>query len=166
MIRVDLEHAWSNGQFRWLAEYRDRFPSVFEAPEALSGIAFEEYRQRRLHGDPATAAEYGRKYGLDISDWPTVPVVPAVDVATSAVLAPPLADTPPPGTARVAVTPEAGPADPSDPESVAGWVGSANALPAPGDASSASGWWRSWAAGRSAGSTWPGRATWPAGRSP
>ena len=89
LIRVDLEYAWTNGRSRRLAEYRDRFPSVFEAPETLSGVAFEEYRQRRLHGDPATAAEYGQTYGLDTSDWPTVPVVPSEYCAVALVCTPP-----------------------------------------------------------------------------
>lgn len=142
LIRVDLEHAWAGGRPKRLSEYLDRFPAVFEAPESLSDIAFEEYRQRRLHGDPATVAEYGQTYGLDTSDWPAVPVEPAVDAATAEVLDQPLADTPPPDTERVAIRPGlgsslptnvAGPADPADPKSVAGWVGSANALPTPGD---------------------------------
>jgi len=138
LIRVDLEHAWTGGRRRWLAEYRDRFPALFEKPEALSGVAFEEYRQRRLHGEPALATEYVLAYGLNVADWPTVPLVPADAVSTGAG---PLANTPPPGTERPAIvagsppgfsTSGAWPPDPSDAVSVAGWVESANALPGPG----------------------------------
>ncbi len=142
LIRVDLEYAWSGGTPRRLADYRDRFPAVFAAPGALADVAFEEYRQRRLHGDPVTAAEYGKTYGIDVADWPSVPVLPSSEeAATAQVQVHPLTSTPPPlGTEQVVVRPvpapstgHAGPADPADAKSVADWVQSPNALPGPGD---------------------------------
>lgn len=139
LVRIDLEHAWSNGRYRRLAEYLDRFPVLYEVSEALAGVAFEEYRQRRLRGDPATAAEYGQTYGLDTSDWPTIPAVPSVDAATSATPVRPLADTPPPGADRVVgrpgdreIEPQFRPDDPADADPVTGRMGSASALPEPG----------------------------------
>ncbi|HVK15606.1 MAG TPA: serine/threonine-protein kinase [Fimbriiglobus sp.] len=141
LVRVDLENAWAGGRPRRLAGYLDRYPALAAAPEAVAAVAFEEYRLRRLHGEPATVTEYAKAYGLSTSDWPSVLIGPAVDAATAQVLVQPAADTPPPGTEQVAVQPDlefhiptnlAGPADPSDAESVAGWVGSANAFPGPG----------------------------------
>ena len=130
LIRIDLEHAWTGGRPKRLAEYRDRFPAVFETMGVLSEVAFEEYRQRRLHGEATSPEEYRAAYGIDTSEWPTVNV--GLDD-----------DTPPapPGTERVRValgasvgpsTHDAGPADPADPESVSQWVQGENVLPKPG----------------------------------
>ena len=63
LVRVDLEHAWSRGKLRRLADYR-RFPAVFANLAILQAAAFEEYRLRRRagqcvddgHGDLAHAA--------------------------------------------------------------------------------------------------------------
>src|SRR5207253_4647075 len=51
LVRVDLEHAWSRNVPKRLAEYRTRFPRVFENPTILEEVAFEEFRQRRRHGE-------------------------------------------------------------------------------------------------------------------
>ena len=108
----------------------DRFPAVFATTEILSEVAFEEYRQRRRHGEAAAPEEYRAAYGIDTSEWPTVPVGLSGDAP------------PPAGTERVRrsalrasvgpSTHDAGPADPADPESVSQWVQAENALPEPG----------------------------------
>src|SRR5688572_24663501 len=73
LVRVDLENAWAGGRPRRLAGYLDRYPALAAASEAVAAVAFEEYRLRRLHGEPATAAEYAEAYGLRTADWPSVP---------------------------------------------------------------------------------------------
>src|SRR5215207_10001628 len=51
LVRVDLEFGWNNGRPRDLDDYRAAFPEVFRDPTALHAVAFEEYRQRREHGE-------------------------------------------------------------------------------------------------------------------
>ncbi len=142
LIRVDLDHTWAGRRPRRLAEYRDRFPALFASDELLREVAFEEYRQRRLHGDAAEPEEYRAAYGIDTSNWPTLRVELAAAALTSET-PPPLSQTPPPDTERLAARPPsdpelstdpAGPPDPSDPESVYHWLRAMNALPGPGAA--------------------------------
>src|SRR5438105_12755127 len=65
LIRVDLDRAWAAGRPKRLADYARRFPAAFADPAALAGIAFEEYRQRRLANESVTAEEYRAGYGVD-----------------------------------------------------------------------------------------------------
>src|SRR5262249_57799342 len=52
LIRVDLDHAWSRGRPKRLADYRRRFPVAFYHPQTLRAIAFQEFRLRRPAGQP------------------------------------------------------------------------------------------------------------------
>src|SRR5262245_818977 len=70
LIRVDMEHAWAAGRPRRASDYAARFPAVYENPELLNGIAFEEYRQRRSRGEAACPKEYRVIYGINTDDWP------------------------------------------------------------------------------------------------
>ena len=70
LIRIDLERSWAGGDGKRVADYLSRHPEVSERSVLLSAIAFEEYRQRRLAGHPASACEYRERLGLDTSDWP------------------------------------------------------------------------------------------------
>jgi serine/threonine protein kinase/Flp pilus assembly protein TadD len=70
LVRVDLELGWEQGRPRPLEEYRRRFPELFADPDSLAAIAFEEYRLRRAAGENPTPAEYERRYGLPVTDWP------------------------------------------------------------------------------------------------
>jgi len=48
LIRVDLEYGWERGRPRRMHEYRQRFPALFDDPQALQEVAYEEYRLRLL----------------------------------------------------------------------------------------------------------------------
>src|SRR5262245_22027151 len=54
LVRVDLEFGWRRGRPRGLQEYQRQFPRLFDDPESLRAIAFEDYRLRRLAGLPVT----------------------------------------------------------------------------------------------------------------
>lgn len=69
LIRVDLEHAWENGEPRRLEAYRKQFPRLFDAPEKLAEVAFEEFRLRHRAGDEVCVSEYQSRYGVN---WPEV----------------------------------------------------------------------------------------------
>jgi serine/threonine protein kinase/tetratricopeptide (TPR) repeat protein len=73
LIRVDLEYGWTAGRPTSLEDYRTRFPELFENPEDLREIAFEEYRLRRQAGQDADPAEYQGRFGVATCDWPTQP---------------------------------------------------------------------------------------------
>jgi eukaryotic-like serine/threonine-protein kinase len=70
LIRVDLECARSRGIEKRLEAYRSVVPDVFEDPDALRQIAFEEYRLRRQEGERVDVAEYSRRFSIDTRAWP------------------------------------------------------------------------------------------------
>jgi serine/threonine protein kinase/tetratricopeptide (TPR) repeat protein len=70
LVRVDLEFGWDCGRPRNVDDYRQAFPGVFADPAALAAVAFEEYRQRREHGQDPDPVEYADRYGIDVSGWP------------------------------------------------------------------------------------------------
>jgi serine/threonine protein kinase/Flp pilus assembly protein TadD len=70
IIRIDLEFGWESGQARPLEDYRRQFPQLFDDPESLQGIAFEEYRLRREAGLHPSPEEYARRYGVSTRGWP------------------------------------------------------------------------------------------------
>src|SRR5262249_13233021 len=69
LIRIDLEFSWKRGLPKRLEDYRPRFPEVFDDLAALQGIAFEEYRLRRLSGEFPSPLEYRERFGLPADDW-------------------------------------------------------------------------------------------------
>lgn len=82
LIRIDLEHGWSRGRPKRLADYRRRFPAVFTEPGPRSELAYEEYRLRRLAGEGVSADEYRRAYEVDTSEWPSVRAEAQVGLGT------------------------------------------------------------------------------------
>src|SRR5438270_48897 len=88
LIRVDLEYGWEYGQPRSVEDYRRSFPDVLGDPAALAAVAFEEYRQRREHGDNPAPVEYARKYCIDTSDWPAAGGAKVTSDATGAAASP------------------------------------------------------------------------------
>jgi serine/threonine protein kinase/tetratricopeptide (TPR) repeat protein len=70
LVRVDLEFGWNCGKPRGVDDYRRSFPTVFADRANLAAVAFEEYRQRRGHGENPDLAEYSTKYGVDTAEWP------------------------------------------------------------------------------------------------
>ncbi len=156
LIRIDLEHSWTAGSEKRLSDYASRFPVILEEPILLRAIAFEEYRQRRWAGRETRPAEYRELYGLDTSDWPTLPPGPDRQSASEFIsheprLASP-AHTPPPTalatggalaivglarpeecrTGRVAVRPVERPPEDTDSLMVSRWQQTAESLPAAG----------------------------------
>ena len=74
LVRVDLEYHWNKGELRRLADYRQLMPLLFEDPNSLNEVAFEEYRLRRQSGETVLPEEYGEAYGVDTEAWPVVDV--------------------------------------------------------------------------------------------
>jgi serine/threonine protein kinase/tetratricopeptide (TPR) repeat protein len=70
LIRLDLEYGWRDGCPKPLATYQRQFPDLFQNPEHLQAIAFEEYRLRRQLGDSASPAEYAKAWGIPVDHWP------------------------------------------------------------------------------------------------
>src|SRR5262249_31633838 len=46
LVCIDLEHGWVAGRPTPVGDYRRRFPELFEAPEAVRDVLFEDYRLR------------------------------------------------------------------------------------------------------------------------
>jgi eukaryotic-like serine/threonine-protein kinase len=70
LVRIDLEFNSVGGRPKALEEYRCDFPDLFRDRESLCAIAYEEYRLRRQAGDDAAPAEYERRFGVDVTNWP------------------------------------------------------------------------------------------------
>ena len=62
LVRIDLEHRWSNGRPRPLQDYQAAYPQLFRDRESVTAIAFEEYRLRRQAGEDVTPGEYGASF--------------------------------------------------------------------------------------------------------
>jgi serine/threonine protein kinase/Tfp pilus assembly protein PilF len=73
LVRVDMEYAWSDGRPKRLDDYRQVYPELFVDPAVLADVTFEEYRLRRLAGEPALPSEYRERYGVSVSRWPGEP---------------------------------------------------------------------------------------------
>ena len=69
LIRVDLEHRHERGLSRSLDDYREIVPELFESKSHLEEIAFEQYRLRRLAGEPVTSDEYAARFDIDTHAW-------------------------------------------------------------------------------------------------
>ena len=76
LVRVDLEHRWEQGRPRHLEEYREHFPAVFDDPDLVHEMAYEEYRLRLQAGEAPTPAEYLRRFGIEGRGWPSTPASP------------------------------------------------------------------------------------------
>jgi hypothetical protein len=72
LLRVRLELGWRSGQPLYLGEAIDRFPELLTQKIQLEALAFEEYRQRRLNGEPVEASEYEIQYALPSLQWPRI----------------------------------------------------------------------------------------------
>lgn len=74
LIRVDLEHQWQLGERVSTADYQEKFPEIAGDTECLYGIAYEEYRLRRLAGEAVPRREFRDRYGVSVDDWRELPV--------------------------------------------------------------------------------------------
>ena len=73
LVRIDLEFGWESNRPRSLEDYRERFPGLFDDPDSLQAVAFEEYRLRRRAGQTPNPQDYARRYGVRTDDWPAEP---------------------------------------------------------------------------------------------
>ncbi len=71
LVRVDLERRLTRGETPRVDDYRTVAPLLFASPEALSDVAFEEYRLRCRAGEQLAPEEYATRYGIDPSSWPS-----------------------------------------------------------------------------------------------
>jgi serine/threonine protein kinase/Flp pilus assembly protein TadD len=69
LIRVDLERSYDRGDLKQVEDYRQLAPALFENPERLSEVAFEEYRLRKRAGDEPSLGEYAARFAVDTSRW-------------------------------------------------------------------------------------------------
>ena len=193
LVRVDLEHRWQGGQPRRAGGLPRLFPELFEDPELVHAMAFEEYRLRLQAGEQPAPAEYRRRFGVEGVDWP----MPAETPAPRAAGRKPRRSSDHPTIEAMGWSGPPVPIGITDargrdsrttsscrsarsgslagrPSSSGRWTAPTRTRPSgwprpwpafPGSAptSSASASAASWAEGRSAGSTSPGRATWPTG---
>jgi serine/threonine protein kinase/tetratricopeptide (TPR) repeat protein len=73
LVRADIEYTWTRGAPRRAEDYLAAFPALGADPDGLSGVAFEEYRQRQRAGDHPSPAEYRQRLGVETMDWPLSP---------------------------------------------------------------------------------------------
>jgi serine/threonine protein kinase/tetratricopeptide (TPR) repeat protein len=74
IARLDMEYARSRGAPRPPEHYFTAFPALRNDPSAVAALAFEDYRLRKLGGEPVTPDEYARRYGVKVTDWPVDPI--------------------------------------------------------------------------------------------
>ncbi len=74
LIRVELEYRWERGTPDPLEDYRRRFPEVFDDPDLVPALAFEEYRLRLQAGEAPTPSEYRQRFGVEGRDLPATPL--------------------------------------------------------------------------------------------
>ncbi len=77
LARVDLELAWACGRPRTAEDYRREHPAAFRDSDALHDLAFEEYRQRRAHGEDPDPADFAARFGVRTDHWPGKRPAPA-----------------------------------------------------------------------------------------
>jgi serine/threonine protein kinase/lipoprotein NlpI len=73
LVRVDLEHGWARGRPHRLEHYRTLFPPLFDDPDLVYAMAYEEYRLRLQAGEAPTPAEYSHEFGVGPRSWPSSP---------------------------------------------------------------------------------------------
>ena len=71
LVRIKMEHRFASGGTASLEEYRADFPELFDDPEVLAPLAWEEFRLRRQARQAVEPAEYADRYGVSTSDWPS-----------------------------------------------------------------------------------------------
>ena len=98
MVRVDLEYQWEQGRQLHLEHYRDRFPELFEEPQLVRAMAYEEYRQRKRAGEAPDAADYRKRFGVETDSWPPTPAGNGPAVKSSRAQAAPVPKSPAEGT--------------------------------------------------------------------
>lgn len=70
LVRVDLELRWNRGEKPLVEHYLEQFPNAAWSKRQITGIAFEEYRLRHQHEQPASPGEFSDRLGVNVSNWP------------------------------------------------------------------------------------------------
>ena len=70
LLRVDLEYNWNDGRQDRLDQHFDNYRDVLNDSDAISLLAFEDYRLRLQAGLAVTPQFYATRYGADVADWP------------------------------------------------------------------------------------------------
>ncbi|MBL8813537.1 MAG: protein kinase [Planctomycetaceae bacterium] len=72
LIRIDMELDQRQGGVATIEKYRAEWPLLFESPELLTPLAFEDYRLASQRGVAAAPQSYADRYGVDVSTWPVL----------------------------------------------------------------------------------------------
>ncbi|MEZ6041373.1 MAG: protein kinase [Planctomycetaceae bacterium] len=70
LLRVDLEYNWNEGQHDRLDQHFENYPDVLNDSDAISQLAFEDYRLRLQAGQSVTPQFYAARYGANVTSWP------------------------------------------------------------------------------------------------
>ncbi len=70
LLRVDLQYARQRDARVDLEGYLQRFPELRGDRDAVTILAFEDYRLRKLAGEPVRPEVYANRFGVPIDDWP------------------------------------------------------------------------------------------------
>src|SRR5947209_4831918 len=62
LARLDMEYARDRGTPRPPEHYLAAVPALRDDPAAVAALAFEDYRLRRLAGEPVTPGDYAARY--------------------------------------------------------------------------------------------------------
>ena len=68
-VRIDIERRYADGLSVRLHRYLAEFEILASRPERVAEVAFEDYRSRKVHGLPLTAARYAGLPGVVAQPW-------------------------------------------------------------------------------------------------
>ena len=74
LVRVDLEYRWQAGRGPFVEQYQHLFPEELRTGSGLAQVAFEEFRLRRIAGEPVSRDVYRQRLSIATDDWPDVPI--------------------------------------------------------------------------------------------
>lgn len=69
LLRIKLEFQWSQGAPPDLNSLFDEVADARDFHEVVDGVAFEDFRQHKLHGRQVNPDDYRRSFGVDSSNW-------------------------------------------------------------------------------------------------
>ncbi len=69
LLRIRIEHDWSLGSRNVLEQILVELPELSRRPEIMTPVAYEDFRQARLHGVNTEPEWYARQWGIDTSQW-------------------------------------------------------------------------------------------------
>lgn len=69
LLRIRIEHDWSQGSRDVFEQILRELPELADRVEIMAPIAYEDFRQARLHGVNTEPEWYARQWGIDTSQW-------------------------------------------------------------------------------------------------